>query len=160
MIQINSQKGNTSCRDGPRLEMSNSTRTDRCGSRTAMVTSLNSIVRSSANAFVETVELATAAKPARFNVSARNGCSTVTTNHQTARSPQPMLFIKLLPQKTLRAKTINQVVDRGRNATTDILTIVDCGCGKTHWLKLSHDWALRSESLRLNSGSQIVGRDC
>lgn len=160
MIQINSQKGNTSCRDGPRLAMSNSTRTDHCGSRTAMVTCLNSIVRSYANAFVETVELATAAKPAKSSGNVRNDCSTVITNHQTGRSPELMLFIKLLPQKTLRAKTINQVVDRGRNATTDILTIVDCGCGKTHWLRLSHDWALRSESLRPNSGSQIVRRDC
>ncbi len=71
MIQVNSQKGKTTCRDGPRLEMSNSTRTDHCGSRTAMVTSLNSIVRSSANAFVETAALATDAKPAGFNASVR-----------------------------------------------------------------------------------------
>ena len=160
MIQINIQKGNTSCRDGPRLEMSNSTRTDHCGSRTAMVTSLNSIVRSFANESAETVGRATAARPVRSNVNVRNACSMVTTRHQTGRSQQHMLSKRILPQRSLKSKTVSQVVERGRNATRDILTIVDCGCGKIHWLRLCHGWGLQSESSKPNGGNQIVRRDC
>ena len=157
MIQINIQKGNTSCRDGPRLAMSNSTRTDHCGSRTAMVTSLNSIVRSSANAFVETVELATAVRPARFNVSARNGCSTVTTNRQMERSRQLMLFSGQRCQKWSLLR--NQQGRHGRNAMTGILTIVACGCEKTHWWRLCQGWGSRNGSSKLNHGGQLVRKD-
>jgi hypothetical protein len=119
MKHIKHIERNLLCRDGPRLEMSNSIRTDRCGSRTAMVTSLNSIVRSSANAFVETAELATAVRPAGFNGNVRNDCSTVTTNHQMGRSLQHMLFSgqrhrkrRLLAQRKLQ-------VHHGGNAMTD-----------------------------------------
>ena len=158
MIQINIQKGNTSCRDGPRLEMSNSTRTDHCGSRTAMVTSLNSIVRSSANGSAETAVLATDAKLAGFNANVRNDCSTVTTNHQTGRSPQHMLFSGQRCQKwSLLLR--NQQGRHGSHAMTGILTIAACECEKTHWLRLCQGWGSRNGSLRLNRGSQLVRRD-
>ena len=40
MKQIKHTERKLLCRDGPKLEMSNSTLTDHCESRTAMVTSL------------------------------------------------------------------------------------------------------------------------
>ena len=158
MKQTNEIERKLLCRDGPRLEMSNSIRTDHCGSRTAMVTSLNSTVRSSANVFAETAVLATAVKPAGFNGNVRNACSTVTTSPRTERSP----FCTLCNGQLRRRLSLlwrNQVGQHGRSAMTGILTIVDCGCEKTHWLRLCQGWVSRNEFSKLNRGGQQVRRD-
>lgn len=146
------------CRDGPRLETSNSTRTDHCGNQTAMVTSLNSIVRSSAKGSAETAVLAIAVKPAGFNGNVRNDCSTVITNHQTGQSPQTTLFSGQNYRKwSLLLR--NQQGRHGRSAMTGILTIVACGSEKTHWLRLCQGWVSRNGSSKLRRGGQLVRRD-
>ena len=158
MKQIKHIERKLLCRDGPRLEMSNSTRTDHCGSRTAMVTSLNSTVRSSANVFAETAVLANAVKPAGFNGNVRNGCSMATTSHLTERSPFCTLCNGQL-RRRLSLLRRNQRGRHGRSAMTGILTIVDCECEKTHWLRLCQGWVSRNESSKLNRGGQQVRRD-
>ena len=158
MKQIGKLDRRLLCREGPKLEVSNSTRTDHCGIRTEMVSCSNFFVRSFANASAETAELATAAKPEESSANARNDCLMVNTNHQTGRSLQHMLCRDRFCRKQLLHQR-SSWGRRGRNAMTGILTIVDCGCEKTHWLRLCQGWVSRNESSKLNRGGQQVRRD-
>ena len=145
------------CRDGPRLETSNFTRTDHCGNQTAMDTSLNSIVRSSANVSAETVALATDVKPAGFNGNVRNDCSTVTTNHPMGRSQQHMLCRNPFCQKPLLHQG-NPWGRHGRSAMTGTLIIAGSECGTNRLSRLSRDWVSPNGSSKLNGGNQIFRR--
>ncbi len=145
------------CRDGPRLEMSNSTRTDHCGSRTAMVTSLNSIVRSSANVSAETVVLATDVKPAGFNGNVRNDCSTVTTNLPMGRSQLHMLCRNPFRRKPLLHQG-NPWGRHGRSAMTGTLIIAAFEFETIRLSRLSRGWVSPNGSWKLNGGNQIFRR--
>ena len=111
------------CRDGPRLEMSNSTQTGLCGNQTAMATSSSSIVRFFPNVSAETAGLAIAAKPERFSGNAKNDCSTASTAHQTVQSVHRMLCRKRFDRQRPRPVSMNPADRHGRNAMTGISNI-------------------------------------
>lgn len=125
MKQIKHIERKLLCRDGPKLEMCNSTRTEHYGSWTEMVTSSNFFVPSSANAFAETVGLAIAVRPARSSVNVRNDCSMVTTNRQTGRSLQHMLCSGQRHRKRPLLSQRKLQVQHGRNAMIDMWNTTD-----------------------------------
>ncbi len=148
------------CRDGPKLETSNSIRIDHCVDRIEMDTYLNSIVRFCGNAFAATAVRVTDVKLENFSENVRNGCSMASTLHQTVPSQHRMLCRNPFKQKQPDPVTANQVDQRGRNVMTGTLTIVDCGCGLTHWSRLCHVWVSRNESSKLSHATTIVRRVC
>ncbi len=123
MKQIEKLDRRLLCRDGPKLETSNSIRIDHCVERIEMDTYLSSIVRSCGNAFAATVERVTDVKRESFSVNVRNGCSMASTSHQTVPSPHRMLCKTLCDQQRPTSVTPNQADHRGRNATIDIWNI-------------------------------------
>ena len=86
MKQIEKLDRRLLCRDGPKLETSNSIRIDHCVERIEMDTCLSSIARSCGNAFEETVEHETAAKRDESKRNVRNGCSTGSIQNRTEQS--------------------------------------------------------------------------
>ena len=126
MKQIEKLDRRLLCRDGPKLETSNSIRIDHCVERIEMDTCLSSIARSCGNASAATAERVTDVKLENFSVNVRNGCSMASTSHQTVPSQHRMLCRKLFKQKQPDPVTANQADQRGRNVMTGTLTIVAC----------------------------------
>lgn len=160
MKQIDKLNRRLLCRDGPRLEMSSSIPIDHCVDRIGMDTCLNSTARFFGNASAVTVARVTAVKLENFSVNVRNGCSMASTSHQTVQSVHRMLCRKRYDQHRPTTVTAIQADHRGRNATIDILTIVACGYGLTHWSRLCHGWVSRNESSKLSHAMPIVRRVC
>ena len=123
MKQIEKLDRRLLCRDGPKLEMSNSIPIDHCVDRTGMDTCLSFTARSCGNAFAATVAPVTDAKLEGFSVNARNGSSMASTSHQTVPSQHPMLCRKLYDQQRPTSVTANQADHRGKNAMTGIWNI-------------------------------------
>ena len=115
------------CRDGPKLEMCNSTRIDRYGNPTATATSSNSIARFAVSESDVIVVLATAGTRDGFSENVRSGCSTDNTllrGEQSPRSTSPSQC-PILAQQNGRTKPRK---DRpGRNVMTLISTTDDQG---------------------------------
>ena len=128
------------CRDGPKLEMSNCTRTDRCGNLTAMVTSSSSTARSLANASAETVEPATAAKPESSSGNVRNDCLTVSTWLPMVPSAQRMSFRNQFPLRVPRSVTASPKDQPGSSAMTGISNSVECECERIRSSILCRVW--------------------
>lgn len=121
-----------SCRDGPKLEMFNSIRTDRCGNRTAMVTSSSSIVRSAASESAATAAHVIAGKLDGCSGNVENDFSTASIWHLTERS-LPVTSLRDLHRSqrwSTMSTTASMMAQRGRTAMSDILSTDDCECAR------------------------------
>ncbi len=123
MKQIEKLNRRLLCRDGPKLEMSNSIPIDHCADRIGMATCSNSTARYFGNASAVTVACVTDAKLENFNVNVRNGCSMASTSHQTVQSVHRMLCRSPFDQRRPTPASMNQEDRHGRNAMTGIWNI-------------------------------------